>query len=46
MANVFSVGKRAGSMGVVRRILEDGRESDLWIMCRRMDGGRNKNVEI
>jgi hypothetical protein len=31
MANVFSVGKRAGSMGVVGRILED--ENQIYGLC-------------
>jgi hypothetical protein len=31
MAKVFSVGKRAGSMGVVRRILED--ENQIHGLC-------------
>jgi len=30
MANVFSVGKRAGSMGVVRRILD---ENQIYGLC-------------
>jgi hypothetical protein len=44
MTNVFGVGKRGRLYGGCE---EDtgGRESDLWIMWRRMDDGGNKDVE-